>query len=275
MPPIGRSGRARTGRGCRRRPACSRPGRRVVCRWSGPRGALAAATAPWPWRANVCSSRAPAAAAASSWPSTAPTARKCGPRRSARRATTTAARAARHADGRRRSALRAHRAGGSREPQDRRHGGLAAQHPAGLRRSADPVADQRVPARRRRARDRVARGRGRRDGEAGQADRENGLGGEGTERRGGLFVTDRRRHAGRAHLHDLHGRRRRRRPRLRRQADVPLPDRGEPDREHHDADLLRQQGVLHLRLRHRGGPARPDRAERVGHLDRRSISRGR
>ena len=69
--------------------------------------------------------------------------------------------------------------------------------------------------------------------------------------------------------------RRRRRPRLGRQADVPLPDRREPHREHHDADLLRQQGVLHVRLRHRRGPARPDARRTARSRRRRSISRAR
>ena len=87
---------------------------------------------------------------------------------------------------------------------------------------------------------------------------------QGSERSGRLLVGDRRGRRRRADLPDLHRRRRRRRPRLGRQADVPLPERRERHRQHRHADLLRQQGVLHLRLRHRRRAARSHRAERRG-----------
>ena len=99
---------------------------------------------------------------------------------------------------------------------------------------------------------------GRRHGEAGQDDRQDRVDRQGAERHGGLLVDHRRRRPGRAHLHDLHGVRGRRRPRVRRQADVPLSERREPGREHRHADLLEQQGVLHVGVRHRRRAARSD-----------------
>ena len=182
---------------------------------------------------------------------------------------------ARHADGRRRSPLRAHRERRPRVPQDRRHRGVAAQHPEGLRRAAAPLADQRVTAGRRPAPDRQPRRSGRRHGEARQDDGQDRVAEQGSERCRRLLVADRRRRGRRAHLHDADVRRRRRRARVGRQADVALREGREPHREHHDADLLRQQGLLHLRLRHGRRAARADRAERRGEGEGRSTSRAR
>ena len=61
--------------------------------------------------------------------------------------------------------------------------------------------------------------------------------------------------------------RRRRRARVGRQADVPLSERREQDRERRDAGLLRQQSVLCLGVRDRWRVAEPDRAERRGRGD--------
>ena len=175
---------------------------------------------------------------------------------------------ARHADRRRRSPLRAQRERRSGVPQDRWHRGVAAQYPARFRRPAAAMADQRVPAGRRPARHRVSRRAGRRHGEAGQDDGKDRLDLEGPQRSGGVFVGHRGGRAGRAHLHDVHGSGGRRRARVRRQADVPVSERREPRREHRDADLLEQQGVLHVRVRHRRRAARSDRAERRGQRER-------
>ena len=121
--------------------------------------------------------------------------------------------------------------------------------------------------------DRHARRPGRRHGQAGQDDRQDRVDGKDLSDPAGyssIIVADVRR---RAHLHDVHRRRRRRRARVGRQADVPLSERRERHRQHHHADLLRQQGVLHVRLRHRRraasiSPRRTARSRR-----RRSTSR--
>ena len=60
----------------------------------------------------------------------------------------------------------------------------------------------------------------------------------------------------------------RRRPRVGRQADVPLSEGGEQNREHRDAGLPQQQSVLHVGVRDRWRAAGPDRAERRGRRDR-------
>ena len=49
-----------------------------------------------------------------------------------------------------------------------------------------------------------------------------------------------------------------------RQADVASEERGQRHRQHRDADLFRQQGVLHVGVRHRRGAARVDGARRRG-----------
>ena len=85
-------------------------------------------------------------------------------------------------------ALRPHRERRSRVPQDRRRGGVAAQHPEGLRRQPVAVADQRVAAGRRRAPSCQPRRPGRRHGEAGQDDREDGVAVERSQRCGRLLV---------------------------------------------------------------------------------------
>ena len=111
---------------------------------------------------------------------------------------------ARHADRRRRSPVRAHRERRSGVPEDRRHAGVAAQHPQGVRRLAAAMADQRVAARRRTASRGDSRRSGRRHGQAGQDDGQDRLDVQGAERYGGYSSDHRRGRAGRAHLHDVH-----------------------------------------------------------------------
>ena len=173
-------------------------------------------------------------------------------------------RTARHTDRRRRSPVRAQRERRPAWPQDRWHRGLAAQHPPRFRRPAAAMADQRVTAGRRTARDCFSRRAGRRHREAGQDDGRHRLDLEGAQRFRGVFVGHRRRRAGRAHVSDIHGGGRRRRARVRRQADVPLSERRELRGERRDADFLEQQGVLHVRVRHRRRASRSHRAERRG-----------
>ena len=69
---------------------------------------------------------------------------------------------------------------------------------------------------------------------------------QGAERRGRLRLAGRGRRAGRADGHDVDRRGRRRRARVRRQADVAVPAGRQRHRQHHHAGVLRQQGVLHL-----------------------------
>ena len=115
-------------------------------------------------------------------------------------------RTARHAHRRRRSALRAHRERRSRVPEDRRRdrsGSATFSASSAAARlqwliSESPLVDGAACRR-------FARRAGRRHGEAGQDDRQDGLDVEGAQRSGRLFVDHRRRRAGRAHLHDLHG----------------------------------------------------------------------
>ena len=52
-------------------------------------------------------------------------------------------------------------------------------------------------------------------------------------------------------VHDAHRGRRSRRPRFGRQVDVAVSAGGERHRQHRHAGLFRQQGVLHVGLRHR------------------------
>ena len=132
-----------------------------------------------------------------------------------------------------------------------RHRGLAAQHPRGFRRPADPLADQRVAARRRRQRHRHPRRPARRHRRARQDDGQDGVGQPAVERRGRLRVADRRRRAGRARHHDADGAGGRRRARVGRQADVAASGGRQRHGERRHADLFRQQGVLHVGLRDR------------------------
>ncbi len=113
-------------------------------------------------------------------------------------------RTARHADGRRRSPVRAHRERRPGVSEDRWFGGLAIEHPQGIRRFAAAMDDQRVAARRRTARRGVSRWSWRRDGEVGQDDGQDGVGSKGAHRHRRLFLDHRRRRAGGAHVHDVH-----------------------------------------------------------------------
>ena len=121
------------------------------------------------------------------------------------------------------------------------------EHPQGVRRLAAAMDDQRVAARRRTARRGVSRRSGRGHREAGQDDGQDRLDVQGAERHRRLFVDHRRGRAGRAHVHDLHRTRRRRRPGVGRQTDVPVREGREQRGQHRDAGLLQQQGVLLVR----------------------------
>ena len=174
-------------------------------------------------------------------------------------------RTARHSDARRRSRVRADRARRSRVSESgRRRGGVAQEHPQRVQRTADSVADQRVAARRRHQRHRLTRRSPRGHRRARQDDRQDGVDQSAVERRSGLRVADRGGRAGRAHLHDAHVERRRRRARVGRPVDVALRAGRQRHGERRHADLSRQQSVLHVQLRNRRRVARPHRAERRG-----------
>ena len=169
-------------------------------------------------------------------------------------------RSARHAVGRRRPGLRPDRERRSGLPLDeRRRDRLAAQHPQGIQRAEHRLAGQRVASRRWQLRLRDAWRARRRHGRARQDVGQDGVGRQGVERRSRLRLADCRHGARRADDHDADVRRRRRRPRIRREADVALPPRRQHDRQHDHAGLLRQQGVLHLRLRHGRRAPQPQR----------------
>ena len=153
--------------------------------------------------------------------------------------------------------------------------GLAAQHPQGIRRLAAAMADQRVAAGRRTASRRLPRRTRRRHGEARQDDRQDGLDGQGAQRFRGLLLDHRGRRPGRAHLHDLHGA-----PGVGvRASDGKLmfryPTAANRRREHRHADLLEQQGLLHVGLRHRRRAAGSDGSERRGRGEGGRTSRAR
>ena len=113
------------------------------------------------------------------------------------------------------------------------------QHPEGIRRLAAAMADQRVAAGGRTASSSSLPG----GPGAGMVKLDKMTGktvwtSKDLSDTAGIFVDHRRGRAGRAYVHDLHRVRRRWRARVRRQADVPLCERREQDRECRDARLL-------------------------------------